>query len=80
MFFKANQHGLSHGALYPLLVLDFSNVNMADAHVICNMEIKGADRSVPISYIVLLLCSISILLSAYWTTDGLNRNGGRNSQ
>ena len=33
MFFKANQHGLSHEALYPLSVLDFSNVNMADAHV-----------------------------------------------
>jgi len=49
MFFRAKQWTI---ALYPLSVLDFSNVNMAHAHVTATWR-KVSTRSVPTGYTVI---------------------------
>jgi len=38
---------------YPLSILDFSNVNMADAHVTATRRSKVPTRSVPTGYTVI---------------------------
>ena len=54
MFFRAKQWTIT-GALYPLLVLDFLNVIMMDAHVTAMQKSKVPTRSVPTGYIMNLM-------------------------
>jgi len=50
VFFRAKQWTI---ALYLLSILDFSNVNMADAYVTATRRSKVLTRSVPTDYTVL---------------------------
>jgi len=51
--FLEQSNGLSHGALYPLLILDFSNVNIADCTLVRldSSSVHDDDRNDAMPYV-----------------------------